>query len=212
MAAAMAGMFQQLEFVWETIRKPVRKKAGKGAGAAPVRRRAGGKAAVVPDAELGEWCAEVLRGFGLARLARKVAVCWNPRMRTSAGRARWPEGRIDLNPRLRGVGEKEVRRTLRHELAHLIAYERAGRRRILPHGPEWRQACEDLGIAGEPVCHRLPFEVRRLRRRFAYKCPHCGEEFHRVRRFRHTVACWPCCRRFNGGKFDPRFRLVEPEL
>src|ERR1700687_2873461 len=40
----------------------------------------------------------------------------------------------------------EIERTLRHELAHLLAQFRVGRRRIAPHGAEWRRACRDLGI------------------------------------------------------------------
>jgi predicted SprT family Zn-dependent metalloprotease len=44
------------------------------------------------------------------------------------------------------VVHDEIDRTLRHELAHLLAQFRVGRRRIAPHGPEWRIACRDLGI------------------------------------------------------------------
>jgi predicted SprT family Zn-dependent metalloprotease len=205
------------------VTEPVRKVAGAGeklvrekvpeAGAERESPATGRKTgAVGQDAELGAWCAETLRGFGMAGLARRVRVCWNPRMRTTAGRARWPDGRIELNPRLREVGEREVWRTLKHELAHLIAYERAGRRRIAPHGAEWQRACAELGIGGEPACHKLPFEARRMKRRWAYRCPHCGEEFQRVRRFRHAVACWPCCRRYNGGNYDRRFHLIERRL
>ena len=48
----------------------------------------------------------------------------------------------DRAPR-RGIVCDEVDRTLRHELAHLLAQWRVGRRRIAPHGKEWRQACRD---------------------------------------------------------------------
>jgi len=75
-------------------------------------------------------------------------VSWNPRMQTTAGRAWWPDRMIELNPKLRECGEEEVWRTLKHELAHLMAYERNMRRRIDPHGPEWRAACVDLGEGG----------------------------------------------------------------
>ena len=59
------------------------------------------------------------------------------------------------------MGTGEVERTLRHEAAHLLAHWRAGRRRIQTHGPEWRQACADLGIPGETVTHTLPLAPRR---------------------------------------------------
>jgi predicted SprT family Zn-dependent metalloprotease len=101
----------------------------------------------------------------------------------------------------------EVDRTLRHELAHLLAQWRAGRRRIAPHGPEWRQACRDLGIADEARCHNLPFAAKSFRPRFVYVCPNCNEEFPSVRKIRRAIACLACCRKHNGGDFDPRFRL-----
>jgi predicted SprT family Zn-dependent metalloprotease len=101
----------------------------------------------------------------------------------------------------------EVDRTLRHELAHLLAQWRVGRRRIAPHGSEWRQACRDLGIADETRCHNLPFTSKTLPPRYVYRCPNCKEEFPRVRRIRRAVACLACCREHNRGQFDSRFRL-----
>jgi predicted SprT family Zn-dependent metalloprotease len=101
----------------------------------------------------------------------------------------------------------EVDRTLRHELAHLLAQWRIGRRRITPHGVEWRQACRDLGIADETRCHTLPFATKTYARRYVYRCPNCKEEFPRVRKIRRAIACLACCRKHNGGDFDPRFRL-----
>ena len=68
-------------------------------------------------------------------------------MRSTAGMAYPRRSLVTLNPRLREFGDEEVDRTLRHELAHLLAHHRAGRRRIAPHGPEWARACRDLGLA-----------------------------------------------------------------
>lgn len=153
----------------------------------------------------------LLVGLGLEAIAPRVTVRWNRRMRTAAGRAYYEAFRIELNPgllTLPGVdGNAEVDRTLRHELAHLIAHHRAGGRRIEPHGDEWRRACADLGIPGEARCHTLPFQSRRLTKKLIYGCPACGSEIHRVRRFRVAVACYDCCRRENGGRYDDRFRL-----
>jgi predicted SprT family Zn-dependent metalloprotease len=101
----------------------------------------------------------------------------------------------------------EMERTLRHELAHLLAQWRVGRRRIAPHGKEWRQACRDLGIADEARCHNLPFATKRFPPRYVYLCPNCKEKFPRVRRIRRAIACLACCRAHNRGEFDQRFRL-----
>jgi predicted SprT family Zn-dependent metalloprotease len=107
----------------------------------------------------------------------------------------------------RALVRDEIDRTLRHELAHLLAQFRVGRRRIAPHGPEWRQACRDLGIADEARCHNLPFASKTHAPRYVYRCPNCRAEFPRVREIRRAIACLACCRKHNGGEFDPRFRL-----
>ena len=153
----------------------------------------------------------ILRLIGEHRLAREVVVEWDHRLRTAAGRADYRRLRVSLNPRLRDHGAEEIDRTLRHELAHLLAHKRAGRRRIQPHGDEWRVACRDLGIADEKRCHSLPFPVRSRARRLLYRCRACGRDFPRVRRFKPKTACLACCRSHNRGRYDSRFilQLVE---
>ncbi|MEP6955210.1 MAG: SprT-like domain-containing protein [Chthoniobacterales bacterium] len=159
------------------------------------------------DASLEQIARELLISAGAPSLAQLLRVEWHPRLRTAAGRAAFHQALVSLNPRLQEHGLAEIDRTLRHELAHLLAHERAGRRRISPHGPEWRQACRDLGIADEQRCHTLPFPATRRARRLLYRCPHCAAEFPRVRRIRRAVACLACCRRHNRGKFSKQFQL-----
>jgi SprT protein len=149
---------------------------------------------------------ELLRSLGAKRIATKIRVEWNSRLETAAGRADHRQKLISLNPRL-VKHPAEIDRTLRHELAHILAQFRAGRRRISPHGSEWQQACRDLGIAGEKRCHTLPFPAKRYVPRFIYRCPNCRRDFPRVRKIKRTVACLACCRAHNRGEFDVRFRL-----
>ena len=168
-----------------------------------------GETPACPTAEtaaLLQTAQELLRSLGAARIAGELRVEWNSGLKTAAGRADYREKLISLNPRLI-EHPTEIDRTLRHELAHIFAQFRAGRRRILAHGAEWRQACADLGIADEKRCHNLPFPARTYAARFVYSCPNCRQEFPRVRRMRRAVACLACCRKHNGGGFDPRFRL-----
>ncbi len=152
----------------------------------------------------------------LRSLSERVQVKWNSRLQTTAGRAHYNESRIELNPRLIAVADlAEIERTLKHELAHLVAYERCAkvqRRRLQPHGREWREACEELGISGEARCHELALPGRRMQRKFSYACPACGEKIERVKRFRGYVACHACCRTHSGGRYDQRFQLVERRL
>lgn len=163
--------------------------------------------AVRPTAhDLTSTARSLLRANGANRIANEIRIEWNPRLKTCAGRAVYRQNLITLNPQL-VLHSGEVDRTLRHELAHFLAQFRTARRRILPHGAEWRQACCDLGIDDEKRCHSLLLATKDCRRRFLYRCSECSRDFPRVRKIRHAVACLACCRTHNRGKFDPRFRL-----
>ena len=152
----------------------------------------------------------------LTGLSERVKVKWNSRLQTTAGRAHYGEDCIELNPLLISVSDvAEIERTLKHELAHLVAYQRCGkiqRRRLQPHGPEWQEACGDLGISGEARCHELELPGRRMRKQFIYDCPACGDKIERVKHFRGYIACYACCKQHSKGKYDQRFRLVETRL
>ena len=159
------------------------------------------------DAALERAAHELLCSLGAKRIATELRVEWNSRLQTAAGRADYPQKLISLNPRLIEHPE-EIDRTLRHELAHVLAeFRKKNRRRISPHGPEWQQACRDLGIAGEKRCHTLPFPAKRYAQRFIYRCPNCRRDFPRVRKLKRRVACLACCRAHNRGQFHVRFQL-----
>jgi len=168
-----------------------------------------GTAAKCDAPDLEEIARTLLRGAGCADLAARVRVRWNGRMRSTAGMAYAGKSLVHLNPRLREFGDGEVDRTLRHELAHLLAHHRAGRRRISPHGREWQQACRDLGLADEKRCHDLPLPRREVRARHFYRCPGCATVLRRVRPLRPKSACLACCRQHSGGRYAERFRFVK---
>ena len=161
------------------------------------------------DSEWEKLARTLLVEIGSADLAPTIRVVWNPRMRSTAGMAFPRRGLITLNPRLREFGDAEVDRTLRHELAHLLAHHRAGRRRIAPHGPEWIRACRDLGLVDEKRCHDLPLPRRQMTARHFYRCPSCAVKLQRVRPLRRKSACLGCCRRHNRGGYDERFRFQK---
>lgn len=198
-AVPMGWMMRRIERAWA--------RQSKAEPSSPARR-----VAARTDGGLTEWCREKAEQLGLPELARRVRVGWNSRMQTTAGRAWWPDRLIELNPKLHDVPAEELWRTLRHELAHLVAYERAGRRRIEVHGAEWRAACAELGIPNEQPFHSLPFKRKRMRRNFAYTCPGCYATIRRVKRIERIVACYQCCKKHSGGHFDARFRLLEQKL
>ena len=197
-------LLRQLEFAFRTVAgigdPDVLGRAGKAGVSDPGYKDAG------RHLNLEETARRLLRSLGAARIADELRVEWNSRLKTAAGRADYREKLISLNPRLVEHPD-EIDLTLRHEVAHILAQFRVGRRRISPHGAEWQQACVDLGIADEKRCHNLRFPARTYAPRFVYRCPNCRQEFPRVRRLRRAVACLACCREHNGGEFDPRFRL-----
>jgi predicted SprT family Zn-dependent metalloprotease len=157
--------------------------------------------------------ARLLASVGIDPSGLKVV--WNPRLRSTAGRA-FCRGRrdrsagigtVELNPLLRTLSPGETGRTLRHELAHLVARARHPNRRLDPHGREWRAACADLGIPGEAVTHALPLPRRAQARPYRYRCPGCAVEFDRARPLSRNAACGTCCNRHARGRYDARFRL-----
>lgn len=162
--------------------------------------------AMISTVPLQELAQSLLLQVGCTALAETVRVLWNSRMRTTAGVAYPGKSLILLNPRLHAF-EGELERTMRHELAHLLAHFRAGRKRIAAHGPEWRRACVDLGVAGEARCHQLPLPKRKMIRRYIYACPACTTTLHRVRPLRQRSACLACCRKHNSGRYHDRFQL-----
>lgn len=172
-----------------------------------IKRKEAENEPTIRDEELTQLCQELLRQIDLDGASKLVTVQWNQRLRSTAGYASFPSWKIELNPKLKEF-EGQVERTMRHELAHLVAYHRAGRRRIEPHGPEWQQACADLGIPGENARHRLPLPRREVKRNYSYACAHCGFTVQRVRKFRRYTACRECCSKYNGGLYDVRFRFV----
>ncbi len=192
-----------VQLVWSFIFPPA---------PAPAERRADSKGSLTTDEALTRQAAALLREIGCASLADRVAVRWHARLVSTAGLARPESAEVHLNPRLPEF-PGEVDRTLRHELAHLAAYDRAGKRRITAHGAEWRLACIDLGIPDETRCHTLPLGRRRpAPRKHVYQCPKCATILQRTRPInarRHRLACRDCCRRHAGGRFDGRFEFVK---
>ncbi len=150
----------------------------------------------------------LLLAAGAPALAARLQFRWNPKMRTSAGMAYPQRALIMLNPRLREF-DGEAERTMRHELAHILAHDRAGRRRIAPHGEEWCKACRDLGLVDEKRTHNLPFPQRKVARKYHYRCPVCSAQLGRVKPLRRDSACLRCCRKLNRGHYDERFRFVK---
>lgn len=111
-------------------------------------------------------------------LKRPLLLCWAS-YRTTAGMADFRQNAILLGAAVCKT-EVDIRATVRHEYAHLLAFDRAGRKGT-GHGPVWRQAMHDLG---EPptVKHRLDCNRNVPRQIVTYTCQKCGAKIERRRR------------------------------
>lgn len=93
----------------------------------------------------------------------------------AAGRAWISASRIDLNIDLALSSQEAwdhiLDHTLAHEYAHLTSFRKHGRG-IRPHGREWANHCNILGIVAER-CHNLDVSTVTRVKTFAYSCP-CG--------------------------------------
>jgi predicted SprT family Zn-dependent metalloprotease len=161
------------------------------------------------DSVLEQKCIQWIKNLGIEGVPQDIQVRWNSRMTTTAGYARFPAFVIDLNPYLKKY-EEEVERTLKHELAHLLALARYGVK-IEAHGAEWKYYCARLGISDETVRHRLQLgERRQVEKKYTYRCMNCKVEVKRVRKFKRYTACLSCCQKYNGGKYSSlyQFQLV----
>lgn len=129
-----------------------------------------------------------------AALLRTAKVGYNPRLRTTLGRAILQAMRVELNPHLLRDHPEELVPTLAHELAHLVVYRRYGK--AAPHGREFRTLMARLGLSGQAT-HALNVEHVRRRRRSKYlylhRCSDCGYSFvaRRPRRNCYCTACGP---------------------
>lgn len=99
--------------------------------------------------------------------------------RVSAGMAYYKLNVIGLSSIVLTT-EEAVIDTLIHEYAHLLAYERYGRRGA-NHGPAWQAAMLELGRPPK-VRHSYAVERNTKRQEVGYECLRCGATFIRSRR------------------------------
>ncbi|MFK5955745.1 MAG: SprT-like domain-containing protein [Planctomycetota bacterium] len=132
----------------------------------PLDRERGNIAALLrdwPPGQIESVITQQLYLWGAENLSDKLQWCWNPRLRTTIGRAFLEEGKLELNPLLLGRHPEEMRGVVIHELAHLVVTARYGLR-VAPHGAEWKNL---MRLAGESTSatHSLNVEGLRAPRR-----------------------------------------------
>ncbi len=96
--------------------------------------------------------------------------------------------------------DQATREILKHEMIHLWLHVQK-----LPsgHTAQFRQKAREIG---QPRT-RHEIALPTPKNGWIYGCGHCGHEFSRRRRYSRAVACARCCKSFNKGEFDTRFKL-----
>jgi len=99
--------------------------------------------------------------------------------------------------------EEQVRDTILHEIAHILAGPQA------KHGPAWKRVAASIGASPTrcaDVGARPPAKWRGA-------CPNCDfvVERHRLTERSATGACPKCCAKYAGGRFSERFALSWTE-
>lgn len=134
-------------------------------------------------------------------------LCWNSRLRSSAGRF-MPGNRrflsevppaIEVASYLLEEADSAalVADTLGHEMIHYWLWVR---RRPYGHTPEFWDKMELMGVSRYNTVPRArPY-------RYLYHCPVCTSEFPARKRL-GVLACARCCKQHAHGRFDPRFKL-----
>jgi SprT protein len=133
------------------------------------------------------------QAWDIPDLARRVAIVYNPRLRTTLGRAMLDDNRVELNVHLLRAYPDELLGTLTHELAHLVARMRYGN--VRPHGREFKALMRVVNMS-PATTHRLDTEGLKLRRRryiYLHRCEDCGMMFvaRKPRRDCYCKACGP---------------------
>ena len=129
----------------------------------------------------------------MPRLADRARIAYNPRLRTTLGRAMLDKRTVELNTRLLAENPDQLVETLVHELAHLAVYIRYGK--VQPHGRHFRTLMRAVGLS-PAATHDLPvahLQRRRCRYLYLHRCGDCGYSFisRRVRRNVYCIACGP---------------------
>lgn len=113
-----------------------------------------------PPERVQETLDAVLQLWNVLDLTTAIQWRWNPRLRTTAGRAIFLDMMVEMNPLLLARHPDEVEGLLVHEAAHLVVQRLHGRQP--PHGDYWKAYMRKAGQSTRAT-HEL--DVRGLRRK-----------------------------------------------
>lgn len=137
---------------------------------------------------------EYLTAWNAGHLVDEISITVSNRLKTSLGVAYGARREVRLHRHLAECDPKLIKEVLCHELAHLVVFERFGRR-VRPHGAEWKAFMRAAGykpratvsLAGLPIVFPSTW--------YQHQCPRCRAS----RPARRRMNGWRCARCLNLG-------------
>ena len=118
------------------------------------------------------------------------------------GQCRFGTQTISLSAPLCAINdEARVRNTILHEIAHALVGPGHG------HDIVWRLRAREIGCDGRRCADGS--DVAAPAHSWTGRCPSCSDTIgrHRLTEKAQRVACSACCRKYNGGRYDARFKF-----
>ena len=97
----------------------------------------------------------------------------------------------------------EFKTTVLHEIAHVLAGK--GHH----HDSVWKEKAKEIGLENP---QRLSKTTYKIPNKWKVTCIHCGETYEAPRKPRKDTACGECCRKYNNGKYSPKYILQVEKL
>lgn len=142
---------------------------------------------LLPNYGLTHW------SFGFDRALCRLGCCKRRKMKITLS-----HHYVCLNP------APDIQDTILHEIAHALVPRTVENR---PHGPIWRKIALAIGCNGERCGEAKMLPPKEPQHVYTYACTNCGKAYWRRRRRRLQIACGTCCKKYNQGKYDARFKL-----
>lgn len=117
--------------------------------------------------------------------------------KSAAGTCTWKKKVIKLSkPFIEAMNEAEVKDVILHEIAHALTPYKG-------HSHEWKRKAIEIGCSGKRTCSIG------IKGKYNFKCPNCNKSFSFHRKLKLKHCCSACCEKYNNGKADLKYQLVE---
>lgn len=101
-----------------------------------------------------------------------------------------------------GINNEDIEDTIRHEIAHAIAYHHFKSR---GHCDVWKSVAVQVGA--QPNRLREASAINLAPPKYTLHCHTCGTTMHRQRISKGGAACSSCCNTYNNGKYSAKYEL-----